>query len=75
VGLLERRNPVKVAKMRQFRLPKWLAEFGIFFFVIVACDSLRKLHATGQPILGSLIDSLGNQRTLLRALAYLGELL
>ncbi|MBZ5531189.1 MAG: hypothetical protein LAO20_07145 [Acidobacteriia bacterium] len=44
--------------MRKFKLAKWLAEVGILFFVFIAFDSLRKLHALGQPILGTIIESL-----------------
>ena len=41
------------------RPPEWLSSFLIFFLVIVAYDALRRLHAAGQPILGTIVDAAG----------------
>jgi uncharacterized membrane protein YjgN (DUF898 family) len=56
VGSLDTRADVRRHKMK-FRQIEWLA--GLFMFLFfVAGRALLKLHATGQPVLGIVLEAL-----------------
>jgi hypothetical protein len=46
-------------KMRRIRLPEWTLNFLLGFLMASSFFCLRKLHAVGQPVLGTVIDALG----------------
>jgi hypothetical protein len=45
--------------MRRIRLPEWVINFSLVFLLAISFGSLRKLHATGQPILEMIVDAAG----------------
>ena len=45
--------------MKQFRIPAWFRDFVLVFLLFVSLTSLRKLHAAGQPIWGTVVEGAG----------------
>ncbi len=45
--------------MKGIRFPQWLWNFVIIFIAVISYDSLRKLHMSGQPVLGMMVDAFG----------------
>ena len=45
--------------MKRIRMPGWFFDFVSVFLIAISVQSLRRLHATGQPILEMVIDAIG----------------
>jgi len=40
-------------------MPEWLFDFITVFLIAISVNSLRRLHAVGQPIAEMIIDTIG----------------
>ena len=45
--------------MKRIRMRGWFFDFVSVFLIALSVQSLRRLHATGQPILEMVIDAIG----------------
>lgn len=45
--------------MKRIRMPGWFFDFVSVFPIAISVQSLRRLHAVGQPILEMVIDTIG----------------
>jgi hypothetical protein len=45
--------------MKRIRMRGWVFDFVSVFLIAISVQSLRRLHAVGQPILEMVIDTFG----------------